>query len=129
MVQLCLVHFSVQVPTWWWYKSSRCLIGTKGLCINFVDIVALMGQYTVKFFLTTLGFDTDNACDFLVGLSSNRRPVLRIVVYQHCHQIVLHWRLKFLITLSYHIFLSSVNSRFKFKALIAKKHKATGFSK
>ena len=39
-----LVHFSAQVPTRLWYKSSRGLIGTKGVCIGFSDIVALIGQ-------------------------------------------------------------------------------------
>ena len=37
--------------------------------------------------------------------------------------------MKFLIRLSYLIFLSSVHSIFKFRALITKKHKAIGFSK
>ena len=45
LVQFHLVHSSVQVPTWLWSKSSIGLIGTKGLCIGFIDIDALVGQY------------------------------------------------------------------------------------
>ena len=67
--------------------------------------------------------------DYLVVLSSNRKPVLGIIVYWHCCQLFLHWRLIFLIKLSYLILLSSVHSRFKFKALITKKHKSIRFSK
>ena len=44
VVRFCLVHFSVQVPTWWWSKSWSGLIGTKGLCNFFSDIVVLVGQ-------------------------------------------------------------------------------------
>ena len=44
VVQLHLVHFSAQVPTRLWSKSSRGLIGTKGICIGFSDIVALIGK-------------------------------------------------------------------------------------
>ena len=65
--------------------------------------------------------------DLQVGLCSNRRPVLGIIDYQHCYQLFLHWRLKLLIQLSYLILLSSVHSRYKFKALITKKHKAIAF--
>ena len=39
----------------------------------------------------------------------------------------LQWRLKFLIKLSYLIFVSYVHSRFKTKALITKKHKAINY--
>ena len=66
--------------------------------------------------------------NFWVGLSSNRKPVLGIIYYRHCYQLFLHWRLKFLIKLSYLTFLSSVHSRFKFKELTTKKHKAIRFS-
>ena len=66
---------------------------------------------------------------FRVGLSSNRRPVLGIIDYWHCYQLCLQWRLELLIKLSYLIFLSSIHSIFKFKALITKKYKAIGFSK
>ena len=57
-----LVHFSVQVPTWWWSKSSRGLIVPKGLCISIIDIVVPVGKYTVNLFviLTTLEFSTNN---------------------------------------------------------------------
>ena len=44
MVWFLLVQFSVQVPTWWWSKSSRGLIVTKGVCICFSDIVAPVGH-------------------------------------------------------------------------------------
>ena len=67
--------------------------------------------------------------DFWVGLSPDRKPVFGIIVYRNCYQIFLHWRMKFLIKLSYLIFFSSDYSRFKFKALITKKHKVMGFSK
>ena len=42
--QFYLVHFSVQVPTRLWYKSSHGLIGKKGIYIGFNDIVALVGK-------------------------------------------------------------------------------------
>ena len=67
--------------------------------------------------------------NFWVGLNSDRRLVLIIIYYWHCYHLFMQWRLKFLIKLSYLIFLSSVHSRFKFKALITKKHEAIGFSK
>ena len=44
VVLIHLVHFSVQVTTWWWSESSRGLIGTKGLCICLNGIVALVGH-------------------------------------------------------------------------------------
>ena len=131
VVLFCLVHFSVQVCTWWWSKSSRFLIGTKGICIGFIDIIALVGNYTVNLFgvYTTLEFPVKILSNFLVGLSSDRKPILVTMVYRDCCQIFFHWRLKILIKLSYLIFLSSVHSRFKFKSLINKKHKAIIFSK
>ena len=45
VVRFRLIHFSVQFLTWWWSKSSRGLICTKGLYIGFSDIVAIMGKY------------------------------------------------------------------------------------
>ena len=45
VVRFHLVQSCVQVATWWWSKSSFGLICTKGLCINFIDSGALMGQY------------------------------------------------------------------------------------
>ena len=45
VVRFHLVHSCVQVPTWWWSKSSFGLIGTKGICIDFIDSGALLGQY------------------------------------------------------------------------------------
>ena len=60
MVQLRLVNFSVQVPTWWWSKSSCGLIGTKGICISFIEIVALMGQYTVNLFIVLKIIEVDH---------------------------------------------------------------------
>ena len=44
VVRIHLVRFSVQVKTWWWSKSSRGLIGTEGVCIGFIEIVALVGS-------------------------------------------------------------------------------------
>ena len=44
VVQIHLVHFSVQVATWRWSGYSYGLIVTEGLCIGFSDIVALVGQ-------------------------------------------------------------------------------------
>ena len=41
-----LVHFSVQVSTWWWSKSSRGLIGRENIFIGSFDIVALVGLQT-----------------------------------------------------------------------------------
>ena len=49
MVRFHLVHFSVQVTTWWFSKSSCGLICTKGLCIGFDDIGGLVGKYPVNF--------------------------------------------------------------------------------
>ena len=45
VVQFHLVHLSVQVATWWWYKFLFGLIGTTGLCIDFIDSGALLEQY------------------------------------------------------------------------------------
>ena len=63
VVRFRLLHFSVQVPTWWWSKYSRGLIGTKGICIGFSDIVAPVGQYMVNLFvvLKTLECAPDDA--------------------------------------------------------------------
>ena len=55
-------------------------------------------------------------------------PVLVIIDYWHCYQLVLHWRLELLIKLNYLIFLSSVHSIFKFKVFVTNKCKAIGFS-
>ena len=38
-----LVHFIVQVTTWWWSESSCDLIGPEGIYIGFIEIVALVG--------------------------------------------------------------------------------------
>ena len=35
VVKFHLVHFYVQVATWWWYKCSFDLTGTTGICIDF----------------------------------------------------------------------------------------------
>ena len=58
MVPFQLVHSSVQVPTWWWFKSSRGLIGTEGICIGFSEIVSFIGHDKVNPFVvyTTLDF-------------------------------------------------------------------------
>ena len=44
VVQFHLLQFSVQVPTILWSKYSRALVGKKGICISFSEIVALVGQ-------------------------------------------------------------------------------------
>ena len=36
VVRFHLLHFSVQVTTWWWSKSPSGLIGAKGICIKFI---------------------------------------------------------------------------------------------
>ena len=43
VVRFHLVHFSVQVTNWWWYKSQHSLIGTEGICIDLIDIFRLQG--------------------------------------------------------------------------------------
>ena len=43
VVRFHLVHFSVQVTTWWWSKPSCGLIGAEGICIGFIDIVPSIG--------------------------------------------------------------------------------------
>ena len=44
VVRFCIVQFSGQVPTWWWSNFSPILIGTKGICIRYIDIVVHVGQ-------------------------------------------------------------------------------------
>ena len=44
VVRFHLLHSSAQFPTWWWSKSWGGLIGTKGICIGFSDLVALLGK-------------------------------------------------------------------------------------
>ena len=46
------LRFSVQVTAWWWFKPSRGLIGANGLCIGFIDIVALVGKKQWTSFLS-----------------------------------------------------------------------------
>ena len=58
VVRIHLVHFGVQVITWWWYKFSRGLIGTEGICWH----CYACGAVTVNVFvvLTKIEFATDN---------------------------------------------------------------------
>ena len=133
MVQFLLVHFSVQVPTWWWSMPSRGLWFNrhKGDLYRFQWHCCACGSVTVNLFLSWqhLSLLPTILRDLRVGLSYNKRPVFGIIDYRHWYQLFLQWRLKLLIKLSYLAFLSSFHSRFKFKALITNKHKAIGFSK
>ena len=54
VVQFHLVHFRVQVLTWWWSKSHSGLIGAKGLCIEFVGNSSHSGVVT-GWFICCLG--------------------------------------------------------------------------
>ena len=132
MVRFHLVHFSVQVATWWWSNYSHGLIWTKGVFYWFCWHCCACGAVTVNLFvvLTTLEFSLSTILsNFRVVLSSDRRPVLGIVDYRHCFQLFLHWGLKLLIKFSCLIFLSSIHSRFKFMSFATKNHKAILFSK
>ena len=95
VVQTHLVHFCVQVPTWWWSKSPSGLIGNTGLCINFIDSGALFWVVSVDLFVVSATHKfAPILLEFLwVGLSSNRRTVLGIIDCRHCHQLFLQWRL------------------------------------
>ena len=95
VVQFHLVHFCVQLPTWWWSKSSFGLIGTTGIFIGFIDKGALFRVVPVKLFVVseTHKFTPNILECFQVGLSSNRKSVSVTIYCQHCHQLFLHWRL------------------------------------
>ena len=58
MVQFHLVHYSFQVPTWWWSDSSLGLMCAEGICTGFVNIVLTLGCRSVKFLFVceSLGF-------------------------------------------------------------------------
>ena len=116
-----LVHSSDQVTTWWWSKSSsgykhnwRDIRSQRGFVSISLTVVRLWGSNSKlysclnntwsllpKIYLAT----------FWVRLSSDRRPVLGIIDYWQCHRLFIHLRFKFVINLSYMIFLSLVNSR------------------
>ena len=66
---------------------------------------------------------------FWVRLISDRRTVLGIKYYRDCWQLFIHWRSKLLIKFSYLIFVSYINSIFKFQSFVTKNHRAIGFSK
>ena len=78
MVQFHLVHFCVQVPTWWWSKSPSGLIDDTGLCIDFIDSGLLSGIVSVNLFvaLATHKFPPGLLELLWIGLSSNKRTVL-----------------------------------------------------
>ena len=97
VVQFHLVHFCVQVPTWWWSKSPYGLIGNTGLCIDFINSGALFWVVSVDLFVVSATHKlAPSLLEFLrVGLSSNRRTVLGIIDCRHCHQLFLQWRLDF----------------------------------
>ena len=93
-----LVHFSVQVTTWWWFKYSRGFIGIEGIHIRFTEIVALVGSIQLIHLLFRQQL---NSLSILLScppfrLSSDGVSSLWIIYYRHCHQLFLHWRLKLL---------------------------------
>ena len=51
VVRFQLVHSSVQVPTQWWSKSSRGLIGAQDICFSFIDITLSIERATVNSFV------------------------------------------------------------------------------
>ena len=95
VVQFHLVHFCVQVPTWWWSKYSFGLIDTTGLCIGFIDRGALFWIVPVNLFVVfaTHKFTLNILECIWVGLSSNRSPVSDTIDCRHCRQLFLQWRL------------------------------------
>ena len=105
VVRIHLVHFFVQVTTWWWSESSSGLIGTKGLCIGLTDIFVLVGSI----WLINLLF-RQHLSSLLILLSNpsfklsfGRVSALGITYYRHCYQLFLHWRLNILIWCNYQL--------------------------
>ena len=82
----------------------------KGLCIDFIDSSSLIVVVSVDLFVVSATHKfAPSLLEFLrVGLSSNRKTVLGIIDCRHCHQLFIHLRLKFVITLSYIVFLLPV---------------------
>ena len=66
--------------------------------------------------------------NFWVVLNYNGKSVFGIIFYQHFYLSVYPLKVEILDWVKFLIFLSFVYSRFKFKALITKNHKAIGFS-
>ena len=94
VVQLHLVHYSVQVPPWWCAESSCGLIVKEGIHIGFGGIVLPLEYSPVKYFLSVqqLGLPPVFPRNLCAGLSYDRTSELRITEYQHCNQLFLHWR-------------------------------------
>ena len=94
-----LVNFSGQVTIWWRSESSRSLIGAYGICIGFINIVALVGRirFIHLLFRHHLSALLVILSDTPVILSSGGVSVLVIIDYWHYHQLFLHWRSKILI--------------------------------
>ena len=107
VVRIHLFHFSVQVTTWCWSESSCGLIGTEGICIGFIDIVALVGRW--KFihllFRHPLSEHPIVLSNLSVKLSFGGVSALGIINYWHYHQLFLQWRLKILIWLQSPVYL------------------------
>ena len=97
VVQLHLVHFCIQVPTWWWSKSPSGWIGNTGLCIDFIGNGSLSRVVPVDLFVASATHKfAPSLLELLrVGLSCNKRTVLGIIECRHCHQLFLQWRLDF----------------------------------
>ena len=113
MVRIHLVHFSVQVTTWWWYESSHDLIGAEGICMGLIEIIALVGRWKLihllfRHHLSVLPVVLSNPPVKLIfgGVSA-----LGIIYYSHYHQFFIHWRLKILIWCNYQLIFVSVHSR------------------
>ena len=98
VVRTHLVHFSVQVTTWWWYKYSRGLICAEGLCIGFIDIVASIRCIPLisLLFRQQLSLLPVLLSNHPAKLSFGGVSALGIIDYRHCHQLFLLWRLKVL---------------------------------
>ena len=97
VVQFHLVHWSVQVTTWWWSKSPFGLIGATGIFIGFIGRGALFWVVPVNLFVVSATHKfTPGLLECLwVGLSFNRRPLLGTIDCHNCHQLFLQWRLDF----------------------------------
>ena len=92
VVQIHLVHFSVQVTTLWWSDSSRGLIGACGICIGFVDIVLIVNSIRLFHFLFRqhLSFLLIFLSNPLVKLCFREVSELGIIDYWHFHQMFSH---------------------------------------
>ena len=113
VVRIHLVHFSVQVTTWWWSESSCGLIGTERLCIGFIDIFASIGHIRLihLLFIQQSILPPELLSYPPVKLSFGGVLSLGIMDYWHCYQLFLHWRMKILIWFNCQLLWWSVNSR------------------